>query len=89
MWVPWVKINTEWFRFEPTNEWISALDTACTAVLKHGKQRFANGVKIVVLWDGWGDANGPCSWGIPGETEPTASDLEVAAENYASGAPDP
>lgn len=89
MWVPWLRIAGEWWKFRPCDEWIAALDTACTAARQKKRGRYGEGVSIVVLWDGWGEPRGPCSWGAPGEGEPTPQDVSVSEEHYAHGAPDP
>lgn len=89
MWVPWLRIGKEWWKFKPTEEWIAALDTACVAARQAGRGRFGEGVTIVVLWETWGEPRGPCFWGQPGNREPTLDDVAVSDENYTRGAPDP
>lgn len=37
MWVPWLRIDGEWFKFKPAAEWITALDIACTAARQNGR----------------------------------------------------
>lgn len=69
-WIGWLRDNLEWMRFQPQETWIGALDLTVTALLlrqaKQGrrKDRYQDGVTICVLWDGWGEPTGPCSFDI-------------------------
>ena len=92
MWVPWVKIDGEWWRFQPSHQWIAANDTAITAVRQRNREPSCSrkkswGVTIVILWDGWGSPADPCGWGRQGSAHEV--DIEIANESYMGGPADP